>query len=95
MVKGMFWPFLFGDTKPTKACPFTEVYDRKFPLLLKTVNYLKSVWWMDSDSPARIRIKEKLPKVNSKIKRNNVARAEKGLKPLPLKTLSDLKFVRN
>lgn len=82
MVKGMFWPFLFGDAKHPNACPFTEVYDRKFPLLLKTVNYLKSVWWMDSDSPARIRIKEKLPAENRDRKRKN----------LPVYKLGDVKY---
>ena len=82
MVKDMFWPFLFGDAKHPNACPFTEVYDRRFPLLLKTVNYLKSVWWMDSDSPARIRIKEKLPAENRKRKRKN----------LPEHKLGDVKY---
>jgi hypothetical protein len=55
MVKAMFWPFVYGRPEKNKGkCLFTDYYAKRtnFPLLLKTINWMKENWWM-LDNPQK------------------------------------------
>jgi hypothetical protein len=76
-IKGMFWQFIYGEKKTVQQCPFTFAYQRLYPILLDTVNRLKSEWWMAKDSSAIERIQQKL-------KQDNRRRVKRGDEELPL-----------
>ena len=72
-IKSMFWEFIYGDKKTIHQCPFTNAYQRLYPILLDTINTLKSSWWVDKKSDEFKRIEQNWKTDNRRDKK----RAEK------------------
>ena len=93
-IKGMFWTFIYGEKKDVHECPFTHAYQRLYPILLDTVNILKTDWWVDKKSDTFKRIEQKW-KVDN---RKELKRAEKNGKdfdppPLSSKAYKQLNYL--
>ena len=69
MVKGMFWEFIFGKPNRPDECEFTQAYQRLFPILLRTINTMKTSWVVGKKSIEFKKIEEKWKRRNAKLKR--------------------------
>ena len=82
-IKKSFYKFLFGPamsntllrdlTKRRKQCPITDIFEEKFPLLLRTIEWHKTHQFYSDESAQMKRIKTKLRSKNSQRKRDGKA----------------------
>ena len=82
-IKKSFYKFLFGPavsntllrdlTKRRKQCSITNIFEEKFPLLLRIIEWHKTRQFYSDESPQMKRIKTNLRSKNSQRKRDGKA----------------------
>jgi len=77
MVKGMFWEFVYGKPKHPSRCSFTRAYEQLFPILMRTINKMKTTWVVGQNSLVFQKIEESWKKESRK-------RATAGKEPIPV-----------
>jgi len=88
MVKDMFWKFIYDKPKQPTDCAFTQAYQRLYPILLHTINTMKTTWVVDKKSDVFKRIEQKLIVTN----RRRVKRGEEEI-PITDKQYKQLSYL--